>query len=46
MIPDLLKKAFNFDDTFPKNAYEVKRYTRDLGLSYVKIDACKNDCIL
>ena len=46
MILELLKKAFDFDDTFPKNAYEAKKYTRDLGLSYVKIEACKNDCIL
>ena len=46
MILDLLKKAFDFDDTFPNNAYEAKKYTRDLGLSYVKIDACQNDCIL
>ena len=46
MILEALKKAFDFDDTFPKNAYEAKKCTRDLRLSYVKIDACKNDCIL
>jgi len=46
MILDLSKKAFDFDDTFPRNAYEVRKYTRELGLSYVKIDACQNDCIL
>jgi len=26
--------------------HEVKKYTRELELSYVKIEACKNDCIL
>jgi len=40
------KKAFDFGDTFPKNAYESKSYTHDFGLSYVKIEACKNDRIL
>ena len=40
MIFELLKKAFDFDDTFPKNAYEAKKCTRDLDLSYVKIEAC------
>jgi len=46
MILELLKKAFDFDDTFPKNACEVKKYAHDLGLGYVKIEACKNNCIL
>jgi len=41
-----LKKAFDFDDTFPKNAYKAKKIHRELGLSYVKFDACQNDCIL
>jgi len=40
MILELLKKAFDFDDTFPKNAYEAKKHTHDRGLSYVKIEAC------
>ena len=31
---------------FPKNAYEAKKYTQELGLSYVKIEACTNDYVL
>jgi len=41
-----LYKAFNYVDGFPKTSYEAKKYTRALGLDYVKIDACVNRCIL
>ncbi|XP_021761466.1 uncharacterized protein LOC110726319 isoform X1 [Chenopodium quinoa] len=41
-----LQKAFNYDPNFPKSSYEAKKYTRDLGLNYVKIHACVNHCIL
>jgi Transposase family tnp2 len=30
----------------PKSYYEAKKNLKDLGLNYIKIDACKNDCIL
>ena len=30
----------------PKDCYEAKKIIRDLGLSYEKIDACPNDCML
>ena len=46
MILYLLKKAFDFDATFLKNGYEDQKYTHELGLSYVKIDTCQNNCIL
>lgn len=42
----LLKRAFLIGESLPKNYHEAKKYTRDLGLDYIKIDACKNDCIL
>lgn len=41
-----LQKAFNFDPSFPKSAHEAKKYTKDLGLNYLKIHACVNHCIL
>jgi len=46
MILELLKKAFNFGDTFPKKAYGTKKHTLELGLSYINIDACRNGYIL
>jgi len=30
----------------PKSYYEAKKIIQDLGLSYKKIDACTNDCML
>ncbi|XP_075645873.1 uncharacterized protein LOC142617065 [Castanea sativa] len=30
----------------PKDCYEAKKIIKDLGLSYEKIDACPNDCML
>ena len=41
-----LHRALNYDENFPENSYEAKKYTRALGLDYVKIDACINHCIL
>jgi len=47
---DALLKLFK--DVLPEGAlipnsyYEAKKTTRELGLDYNKIDACKNDCIL
>ncbi|XP_074267012.1 uncharacterized protein LOC141590313 [Silene latifolia] len=42
----VLHRAFNYDKNFPESAYEAKKYTKALGLDYVKIDACINHCIL
>ncbi|XP_057526403.1 uncharacterized protein LOC130805635 [Amaranthus tricolor] len=30
----------------PTSYYEAKKFIKDLGLDYYKIDACENDCIL
>nr|XP_016454278.1 PREDICTED: uncharacterized protein LOC107778517 [Nicotiana tabacum] len=39
---DLLPDGSNLPDSY----YEAKKVIRHLGLSYKKIDACKNDCML
>ncbi|XP_020082200.1 uncharacterized protein LOC109705831 isoform X1 [Ananas comosus] len=39
---DLLPSGTNF----PNSYYEAKKIIQDLGLSYKKIDACINDCML
>jgi len=36
----------NGKNTIPKSMYEAKTVVRDLGLSYNKIHACRNDCLL
>jgi len=41
-----LQRAFNNDEKFPASSYEAKKYTKALGLDYVKIDACINHCVL
>ena len=46
MLLELLKEAFPLGETLPKSYYEAKKIIRDLGLSYEKIDACVNDCVL
>ncbi|XP_027931110.1 uncharacterized protein LOC114187160 isoform X1 [Vigna unguiculata] len=45
MILDLLKDAFN-EANLPLSFYEAKKTINKLGLSYTKIDACPNDCML
>ncbi|XP_058776589.1 uncharacterized protein LOC131650901 [Vicia villosa] len=42
----LLAEAFPEGNVLPSSIYEVKKIIKDLGLDYVKIDACANDCIL
>ncbi|XP_074346475.1 uncharacterized protein LOC141685261 [Apium graveolens] len=34
------------DNVLPPNAYEAKKTLSDLGLVYIKIHSCPNDCIL
>ncbi|XP_043717729.1 uncharacterized protein LOC122665644 [Telopea speciosissima] len=46
MLLDLLKEAFPEPNSLPKTLYEAKKIVKDLGLTYNKIDACKNDCML
>ncbi|XP_056686007.1 uncharacterized protein [Spinacia oleracea] len=46
LLLNALQKAFNYDPKFPKSSREAQKYTKDLGLNYVKIHACVNHCIL
>ena len=43
---ELLNEAFPEDETLPSNYYEAKKILHDLGLHYIKIDACPSDCML
>ncbi|KAF5457849.1 hypothetical protein F2P56_021926 [Juglans regia] len=45
MVLDLLKAAFP-DIQLPNSYHEARRLEHGLGFSYVKIDACPNDCML
>ena len=42
----MLKEALPEGGTFPSNYYETKKVLCDLGLHYIKIDACPSDCML
>jgi len=42
----LLSDAFPKENVLPNSIYEVKKIIKNLGLNYVKIDACINNCIL
>ncbi|XP_060210553.1 uncharacterized protein LOC132637491 [Lycium barbarum] len=47
MLLKFLKEDLLLDGTnLPNSCYEAKKVIRDLGLSYKKVDACKNDCML
>ena len=47
MLVELLRKDFLPDNsTLPNSYYEAKKIMKELGLSYIKIDACHNDCML
>ncbi|XP_061999523.1 uncharacterized protein LOC133716896 [Rosa rugosa] len=43
---DLLKESFPEGETLPDSFYKTKKMIKDIGLSYEKIDACPNDCML
>lgn len=45
MMLDTMREAFP-DASIPKSLYELRKIIRELGLSYDKIDACPNDCML
>ncbi|KAK2417280.1 hypothetical protein QL285_039602 [Trifolium repens] len=45
MILELLKDAFEFAN-IPSSFYEAKKTITKLGLNYVKIPACPNNCML
>uniref|UniRef100_A0A0E0PYI0 Transposase-associated domain-containing protein n=1 Tax=Oryza rufipogon TaxID=4529 RepID=A0A0E0PYI0_ORYRU len=40
------KEAFPEGAALPKNFYEAKKTVKSLGLGYINIHACENDCIL
>ncbi|XP_016471415.2 uncharacterized protein LOC107793551 [Nicotiana tabacum] len=42
----LLSDVFPKGHVLPNSIYEVQKIIKDLGLDYVKIDACINNCIL
>lgn len=46
MLLDLLIDAFPEGVQLPKNIYETKKVILQLELSYDRIDACPNDCML
>lgn len=46
MLLDLLREAFPEGAALPKNFYEAKKTVKSLGLGYINIHACENDCIL
>lgn len=43
LLNDMLSKG---DVELPKSFYEARKIIRDLGLDYIKIHACVNDCML
>lgn len=45
MILELLKDVFG-DAKIPNSFYEAKKIINKLGLGYIKIPACPNDCML
>ncbi|KAK3218820.1 hypothetical protein Dsin_012790 [Dipteronia sinensis] len=42
----LFKDALPEGETLPKSFYQTKKTISDLGLGYIKIHACPNDCML
>ncbi|XP_028056511.1 uncharacterized protein LOC114260562 [Camellia sinensis] len=46
MLLELLKEAFPEGVTLPNTVYKVEQIVMELGLSYEKIHACPNDCML
>jgi len=45
MILELLKDAFEFENIL-SSFYEAKKTITKLGMNYLKIHACPNDCML
>jgi len=47
MLLEFLKnELLPMDSLLPNSCYEAKKIIQDFGLSYAKIDACVNDCML
>ena len=45
-ILNLFSRVLHEDHCIPDSLDKVQRVVRDLGLDYIKIHACKNDCVL
>ncbi|KAM1166259.1 hypothetical protein PS1_025883 [Malus domestica] len=43
---ELIKRMLPEGDCLPDSCYKAKKLINDLGLTYVKIDACPNDCMI
>ncbi|CAN6712576.1 unnamed protein product [Malus baccata var. baccata] len=43
---ELIKRMLLEGDCLPESCYKAKKLINDLGLTYVKIDACPNDCMI
>nr|XP_028950696.1 uncharacterized protein LOC103420381 [Malus domestica] len=43
---ELIKRMLPEGDCLPESCYKAKKLINDLGLTYVKIDACPNDCMI
>ncbi|CAN6679978.1 unnamed protein product [Malus baccata var. baccata] len=43
---ELIKRMLHEGDCLPESCYKAKKLINDLGLTYVKIDACPNDCMI
>ncbi|CAN6712891.1 unnamed protein product [Malus baccata var. baccata] len=43
---ELIKRMLPEGDCLRESCYKVKKLINDLGLTYVKIDACPNDCMI
>lgn len=46
MLLELLKEVLPDGNTLPEKFYEFKKIISELGLDFVKIHACRNDCML
>uniref|UniRef100_M1BNA0 TNP2, partial n=1 Tax=Solanum tuberosum TaxID=4113 RepID=M1BNA0_SOLTU len=46
MLLELLKEALPTGATLHKSYYDAKNMLQGLGLEYISIHACKNDCVL
>ncbi|XP_060194586.1 uncharacterized protein LOC132623787 isoform X2 [Lycium barbarum] len=46
MLLELLKEALPNGETLPKSYYDAKSMLQGLGLGYISIHACTNDCVL
>ena len=44
-IFELLADAFDYSEV-PPSFYEAKKIISKMGLKYIKIDVCENDCML